>query len=107
MVNPISPSDLSQPPTIPEFVIEAFNQLISKNWKGSSAIVTQEEVLTRILDTKASLDDEARSEFRREIFANHWLDVESIFEEAGWKVIFTKPPYYETNWGAFFKFVIP
>lgn len=33
---------------------------------------------------------------RQEIFDNCWLDVEDIFEEVGWKVVYDKPGYNES-----------
>jgi len=37
------------------------------------------------------------------IFDNHWLDVEPIFEDCGWKVEYDKPGFNE-NYPATFKF---
>jgi hypothetical protein len=38
---------------------------------------------------------------RNEIFKNHWLDVEEIYEEAGWQVAYDKPGYNETYEASF------
>jgi hypothetical protein len=33
---------------------------------------------------------------RNDFFDKHWLDFESIFRKAGWKVKYTKPGYNES-----------
>ncbi len=40
---------------------------------------------------------------RESIIANHWLDVETHYQAAGWKVAYDKPAYNE-NYPACFTF---
>ena len=95
---PITPSDIasSRLQTIPPEVIEAFNEEIAKRATsgGQRAVILQKNVLERIL---SKLPETPRSE----IFSNCWLDVEPIFEKAGWTVSYDKPGYcesYSANW---------
>ena len=89
-VKPISPGEIICP--IPDFVIEAFNTLIQRNWNGVEAKVFQAEVMDII--TSDSPTDFRPS--RQTVFDNHWLDVEDIYRKAGWKVTYFKTSYFET-----------
>ena len=71
---------------IPDFVLQAFNELIVKNLQNGSSRFVQDEVVRRI---KEDLEDEAEFDY-------DWLDVEPVYEEAGWKVEYDKPGYNET-----------
>jgi len=85
-MKPISPKEAQdyKNRNIPSEVIEAFNELISENFNGVSSKVSQKEVVERI---KSKLKSD---------FKNSYLDVEPLFEEHGWKVIYDRPGYNET-----------
>jgi hypothetical protein len=99
-VKPIKPSDVvaKKQASVPDFVLEVFNGLIAKNFDGSSARFTQDAAVAAILE---ATDGDPVPVTRARIFENHWLDVEPIYEKAGWKVEYDKPGYNETyaaNW---------
>lgn len=96
-VKPISPTEVE--PFIPDFVIEAFNSLIQKNWNGVEAKVLQAEVVNTI----SSDDPTDPRPSRQHIFDNHWLDVEDIYRKAGWKVTYVRASYFERH-DAYFLF---
>ncbi len=72
---------------IPDAVIEAFNELILKNLHNHTAIVKQKDVVALIVKKGIRRED---------IFENHWLDVEGLFAEYGWKVKYDKPGWDES-----------
>lgn len=74
--------------TIPPVVIAIFNKMIVENFDEGQAILYQDEVVTNIL-TKIEVD-------RDTVFDKGWLNIEKIYEKAGWKVIYDKPPYNES-----------
>ena len=89
-VKPIKPSEVtnSKAQTIPDIVFTVFNELIAKYWNGRSSRFGQDEVLSEITN---------RSKFTsRDIFDNNYLDVEDIYREQGWKVVYDKPAYCES-----------
>ena len=93
---------------IPAFVFQAFNELIAERGGSGSAQFSQEDVLALIVEkrtagTTYAPTEETKAELRAEIFDRHWLDVESVYEAAGWTVVFDKPGYDET-YAANFKF---
>lgn len=90
-VKPIKPSEVTKvkASAIPPKVIEAFNELIAENWDGSSARVTQDEAVKRIMK-------KLKLKKREIVFDKSYLDVEPVFEEAGWSVKFDKPGYCES-----------
>lgn len=91
MTKPISPKDIVQEKekVIPYFVVEAFNELIVKNFYDGASTVLQKDVVNLIIK-KAPLVKE------HEIFDNRWLDIEDLYSKAGWEVIHDKPGYNES-----------
>jgi hypothetical protein len=87
---------------IPDFVIGVVNDLIIKkispNSKNPSCYIKQDEIVNEIMK---AVDGTMIS--RQQVFDNHWLDFEPIFEASGWKVDFDKPGYNE-DYDAVFKF---
>jgi hypothetical protein len=108
MTKPITPKEAlkNKGSHIPDFVIEAFNQLITENFDGHSAIIDQEDALERICERMVDVPDLTEapaSEKRTAIFEHGWLDVEPLFRKAGWRVVYDKPGYNET-YDAFYEF---
>ena len=97
IIKPLSPNDVQEEfnKTIPQFIIEAVNKLIVKNWNGDESVVKQNEILDLVCHNEGPS--------RQEVFGNHWLDVEDLYRKAGWSVEYDKPAYNET-YDAYFKF---
>lgn len=79
MSEPISPQDVAglkeeAIPEIPDVVIDTFNDLIIRKFSGTSARVTQPEIIDAL---------ENQGIKRWEIFNKDWLDVEEIYEKRG------------------------
>lgn len=92
---PIRPEEVDSFSEIPAEVFDAFNELISKNMDQGRATVKQREV--------ADLAAEKIGCKVGDLFVNHWLNIETAYETAGWKVTYDKPGYNET-YEAFFVF---
>ena len=91
MTEPLKPSDVisAKKKQIPE-VIEAFNHLIAERIDSSgTATVYQEDAIFEIMARVEGLS-------RSEIFERKMLDVENIYKDAGWKVIYRSPDYTES-----------
>lgn len=95
-VEPIRPGDIvgAKTAALPGDVLAVFNILIAKAYSGGSAIVKQEELVLALIE---------RGHTRRDVFDNHWLDVEDIYRDAGWMVEYDKPGYNE-SYGAYYTF---
>lgn len=95
-VQPIAPIEVTGEKNkhIPNEVIAMFNDIIVREMHGGRARVIQNEVVERL---------EAEGLNRGAIFKNHWLDVEDLFREVGWKVTYDKPGYNE-SYDAYFIF---
>lgn len=89
-VSPIRPEDIKTVSFIPPEVIEAFNELIQEKFRSGRAVIGQEEVIRRILSKF-----EGHTQ-RQDIFKYHWLDVEPVFQAAGWQVYYDKPGFNES-----------
>ncbi len=98
-VHPIKPGEVTKEKerTLPDAVLETFNELIAQNWNGYSATVKQDEVVNAL---------EKKGLNRQEIYSKGWLDVENIYRASGWSVDYDKPGYNET-FPATFKFKRP
>ena len=103
-LKPISPieAEAKHRKTIPDSIIDAVNKLIVKNYNPiyKESVVKQNEILDMVCK-----DPDCGGLTKDDIFNNHWLDIEDIYREQGWKVDFDKPGYFET-YDAFFKFSV-
>ena len=92
-MKPITPQQAMQYKLdkIPDFVYEAFNELIQETFNGNRAFILQNDIMDRVL-TKTDTYD------RQGIFNNHFMDVEPKYREAGWTVEYSsegcKGAYY-------------
>ena len=93
-VQPIRPSQVVRKKNelLPDAVIEAFNELIAENWDGHRSTFKLGAVRALI---KNKLDG---GEVKQE-----WLDVEPIYQKAGWRVVYDSPGWDET-YEPFFEF---
>ena len=71
--------------SIPDFVYQAFNNLLAKNYDAYGTIILQGEVIKEIL-TVCPLD----SMTSQIILENKWLDVEDEYRKNGWEVEYEK-----------------
>jgi len=103
-VKPISPKALIEARKKPDFfppeIIEAFNELIAKNFNGHSATVDQEEAQELAISKMAK---NGRKISSKDIYNNGWMDIEPLFRDNGWEVEYDKPGYNE-SYEAFFVF---
>lgn len=95
MTGPITPHEAAQAreSTIPDVVFEVFNAILSTRFAGSGSVTIRQKEVTEALTAKG-LD-------LAEVFAKGWLDVEPLYEKAGWRVVYDKPGYcetYEPSW---------
>jgi len=91
MTKPISPDEVDDEKlkNIPDEVIETINGFIAQDWDGRMAKISN-STLTRVLKDKLG------SRFRHD-----WLKFETIYRQAGWKVVCDRPGYnecYDMNW---------
>lgn len=89
-VQPIKPSKVARQKlqNIPDGVFEAFNEMIAQHFASGVATFTQKAVVARMVGKGLK---------SKNIFANHWLDVEPLYEEAGWSVEYDTPGFNETG----------
>lgn len=103
MIKPITPSDAQKAKIsiIPDFVIEAFNNKIVQSINSRNyAKVLQNSVIGEIMYCANERNIDVT---REEIFAKGWLDIEQLFRDNGWTVLYDKPGYNE-SYEAYFEF---
>lgn len=93
---PITPKEVVslKKSLIPDAVIESFNELIAENYSAEESSFKLKSVVARMVKKGLKLKD---------IHDNGWLDVEDIYEKAGWKVDYDQPGYNE-SYDAYFSF---
>lgn len=99
-VKPITPDEVAatKQALLPGFVIQAFNNLIAKNWHGQVATFTVTDAINEILRLGRG---EAVNPSKKSIEEEHYLDVEQVFMAAGWDVQYDQPGYNETGVGMY------
>ena len=98
---PISPSEVAEKKSAntPKWVFDVWDKLIVEKYQNGRAYVLQK-------DAKAALLDHPECPDGVDIFRTGWLDIEPAYREAGWKVEYDKPAYYE-DYEASFTFTKP
>lgn len=99
-IQPIKPNEIPQRQmdAIDDAVVEVWNNLIIKNFRGNQAVVYQDDAIT-VIQNAMGVD-------RSDVFENGWLEIEPLFRRAGWKVEYDKPGYNE-SYRASFTFTKP
>lgn len=93
MTKPITPNEvaLQKRKNIPEAVIEVWNALIACRATGRGVVrIYQEEIVNCLLPLTPGGED------RQLIFKEGWLDIEPLYREAGWTVVYDKPSYADS-----------
>jgi hypothetical protein len=93
-VRPITPAEVAdlQQELLPPEVLEVFNRCIGETALHGNAIVLQEDVVDALV---------RRGLERSVIFKKGWLNVEDIYRQAGWEVLYDKPGYNESYAASF------
>ena len=110
MIHLITPEEAekARESSIPDYVFQAFNELLAENFYDVGTIIYQHEVLKRIAALYPYDNDNYTQEDKdvvtNSLFVNHWLDVEKFYERSGWEVTYYKPAYYE-DFDPYYKFI--
>jgi hypothetical protein len=104
MPGPIKPKEVQKKrnESFPEEVFDAFNEMIVKEWDGHSASFTLKSVADLAIK-KLKEGGRNRGLTRQGMYDKGWMDVEDVYQKAGWEVEFDKPGYNE-DYEANFKF---
>lgn len=96
-VKPIEPDEVAanKVNVLPDFVIEAVNELITIEFDGHSAVFLQKEIVNLIVKKMGPLPG-SEGDARNSVYANGWLNFVPLFEEFGWKVDYDRPGFSET-----------
>ena len=105
MKAPISPTEAGAVSVtqIPEEIFEAINELLIEGTgpSGKEVTIKQKTILERyrLICLRKDKDPVPKDV----IFEKKYLDIENLYEKAGWKVEYDKPGWNET-YDPFFKF---
>lgn len=88
MIKPIKPEEINLNELFPDEIVDAFNECIKNNLRQRKSTFKQKEVLDLILQKLPNLT-------KNDIFKSGWLDVEDLYRNNGWKVVYESPTYNE------------
>lgn len=96
MVTAISPTDIAvqKVKSFPDFVLDEWNKMIAKKFTAGCACILKDEIIVALLP-------HTQHGNRKEIFDNHWLDIEEVYRAQGWSVVYDKPAYNESYTASF------
>ena len=88
-VRPIKPEEVvkAKKTNFPDAVFEAFNEMITENYAGRVATFKQDDVVKLMVQKGLG---------RNDIFKKGWLDIEDVYDKAGWEVDYDRPGWNET-----------
>lgn len=86
-IEPIRPEEVDIP--LPDFVISGANACIKVHYRHISKMseFTQDELMNYILERTPSNMNNITKET---LLKNNWLDIEPLYEDAGWNVYYDK-----------------
>lgn len=101
MPGPITPDEVHETKKsyIPEFVFEAFNELILTHYNGRCSTVKVKDAIRNILLRMEGIPQRSVAM----IYTAKWLDVEDIYRKAGWDVKYEQPENDE-SYDEYFRF---
>jgi hypothetical protein len=97
MVAPISPNEVEQMPekAFPDFVLEAFNDVIQRNYRNGRAHFAFDEVVKEIVKRSP------KRLTKDQVYAKNYLDVEQVYRKQGWRVESDSPGFNESGTSTF------
>lgn len=87
MTEPITPDEVKVA-LKPDEVTQVFNELIQKYWNGSEATIKQDEI-AKLIAKRMGISE-------KDLFDKHYLDIEELYRQNGWVVVYDKPAYNES-----------
>lgn len=87
-ITPVTPAEVRKgmPGAVPDFIIAVFNGFLAERARNGHARIKQDDVIREVMKHS---DEENFA--RQDIFDRCWLDIEGIYEAAGWNVEFRQP----------------
>lgn len=98
-VEPISPAEadvFAKGERMDPYIVQAVNLLIKKVYLDGKAVIKQKDILAKALELKGISGEDAEEKQKSEWFEHKQMDIESYYEEFGWKVVYDKPGYSES-----------
>lgn len=94
-VKPISPNEIIY--DIPDFVIEAVNNLLKKKYRGCDCTITAKEIISEGRKNQAPNSN-------LDWYQEKWMDFETIYEKEGWIVKYESPDRGGSDFDSYYTF---
>jgi len=105
-MKPISPNEITsaKKDQIPDEVIQSVNEMIVEKWNGYESTFKQKDLVIKIVEKLIEHElynseeekKQVENRLKRNLFDKHYLDIEDIYREEGWIIIYDKPGYNES-----------
>ncbi len=89
-IKPITPKEVDNKKiqSLPDIVLNTFNNAIIENWNGKQATFGQNKIAIIIAkELNITID---------KVYNLGYMDIEPLYQKAGWKVTYDKPAYNES-----------
>lgn len=94
-VRPIAPDEVIY--NIPDFVIEAVNQMIRNKYRGKSFSFTSKELIFLGQSTGATGSN-------KDWYNEKWMDFENLYRKMGWDVQYESAGYGDSDFDSYYTF---
>lgn len=94
-IKPLSPNEIVF--EIPDFVIESVNNLLKKNYRGTSCKIKAKDII-------AEGRRLGKAETNKDWYEEKWMDFEKLFAANGWKVDYESPSRGDSDFDAYYTF---
>ena len=94
-INPISPNEINI--ELPDFVVQAVNNLLKEKYRGGEVTLTAKEIIT---EGKKIGGDAAMVDW----YEKKYMDFEEVFEVVGWTVSYHSPDRGGSDFESFYRF---
>jgi DUF2075 family protein len=94
------------PKDVPDEVFEAFNELISRNFRGGKAIVEKRRVVNLIVEKINKQANDDRCVSIDDVRCGNWLKAVEEYKNSGWNVEYNPQEQFNDTqyWEAYFTF---
>lgn len=92
MVKPIRPEEINVEDAFPDFVLEAFNNIITQHYRNGSSSFKDKEVVAEIIKMSEMKGNPVT---KGEIYEQDWLSVEEVYAKFGWSINRDSPGWSE------------
>ena len=105
MIKPFTPEDVRKHKifVLPQELLQSINELMSERYKPGGFNIKAEEIIERAKFIHSASSSNPFTTVGDDWYDKGYMDFESAYQEAGWKVKYNQPSYDE-NFSSYYRF---